>query len=172
MIKDYTWTERKTEEVTYAFSGKTLNIMNDLDRFNDENERIGLHMGTTSSRINIEKVKWIHTITVRSTIQIQTKDQATAKYILDSSNPPLFSLSWTILSLKHTEWLDFKNKVPFAFPSRTIRITIPEDVEIVGRYANQYYNNDESIRELPETPEIPEAPEAPEVPETPEFPQK
>ena len=104
--------------------------------------------------------------------RLQTRDQATAKYIIESRNPSIYSLSGNILTLDHPEGLDFKNKVPFAFLERTIRITIPKDVEIVGDYANRYYNNEEVVTpDAPEAPEVAETPEAPVAPKSPEVPK-
>jgi phage shock protein PspC (stress-responsive transcriptional regulator) len=170
LIKDYTWTERKTDEVSFIFTGKTIDIDNE---FYNTDHRIQF-AGNMWWNINIEQSSSTGNLIVIKTIDsIQTKDSSTAKYIFDSRNMPIYSLSGNTLTMRNSEGLDFKNKVPFAFPERNIRIIIPINIEVTGRYAERYerntrsqhyeYRDDVEIPETLEAPEIPEAPESPEI---------
>lgn len=158
LIKDYMWTESKTTESIYSYTGKSINIMNDLDGFGNKSQLMGIW-----EELYIEKVKWLQSIIIRSTTRLQTKDQSTAQYIIDNMNFPVYSLSGNTLSIKRSEWLNFKKMVPFAFPERNIQVMIPENIEVVGDYARQY--NDDSMPEIPNIPEAPEPHEAPELPQ-------
>jgi phage shock protein PspC (stress-responsive transcriptional regulator) len=158
LVKNYSWAEHISTSTGFAFSGTSINIDNQLWRFTNGNK---LTQGIFDSVI-VESSNTGNTIQIDSIEEFYTKDQALATQIIKSRNSPIFTLSGNTLLLSKSGSWDFQNLVPFSFFNRTIRITIPQNIEI--KNIKGRYDSIEDIRE-PDEIETPEIPEVPEVPQ-------
>ncbi len=132
LIAQYSWSYAETDEKTFPYTWKSLEIVNLLERSDDKIQFVGNPEFFNNNNLSIVYQTGKTDITIRMKHVFHTKNDMTGKEIASKLIKPSITLSGSTLTLQNTTAVDFSDMVPYSFPERHTTIVLPAGLQITG----------------------------------------